>query len=332
MFDGDTMVLIKNKKKYPAQLLVKSIILVFSLLITACNEAEFFDKDFLEGAGVDPEKFRKDRDLDVTGGVPIDITEFENIDFCDQQEIDATFVTNCIGFQDSFERDVIKDNSIFNWKTVKMDYGRDARNVDATIEPASYLGEVADGEKAVVFTGREGGSTHQIYLVANPLDFQSHDLVYIQFKYVPIGLEKEITLNLSRLTVPENITLDVCTGTDKQCGLSGPKDAAKVQMYNYEYWTEYKTTDLYNSGALKFGATNEIGPGKLTKDHWELGQFVIDFDKLNLSEDRRKNFVFRITASMDEGYKKNERGRKMEDGILLDDVIVIGVSGDILIN
>jgi hypothetical protein len=89
----------------------------------------------------------------------------------------------------------------------------------AKIENTTHLGDVIDGDKALLFRGREGGSTHEVHLISKPIDFSNYRYVYVQFKYVPLSLEESITMTFSGQTLPASIIVDVCGDTDQKCGL-----------------------------------------------------------------------------------------------------------------
>lgn len=218
----------------------------------------------------------------------------------------------CVLLHDGFERDTITADSVFNWDVLIMDNGYDGSDVDATIESVNHLGHTIEGSRAVLFRGRQGGSTHEIYLVSRPLDLTNFDQLYIQFRYIPIGLEQEITLSWSGERVAEAIRVDVCHDSDFHCGLEG--DNSYLRIRDNTSWDNYFLSS-FNSG-------ENLNIKNYVEQDWKLGQILIDLDSY---QERKDNIVFKIAVSMDEGYIDNDHNKLMEDGLILDDFLALGV-------
>jgi hypothetical protein len=282
---------------------------LFSLFVS-CNEEEFFEKypnakDFVE--------FPKDAPPNIKPGVPFDPID---MDKCSEVLITG-YDGSCLVFVDSFERTDLYNHEVFNWQLAIMDDGNmGGANVDAKIENSAHLGPVINGDKAVLFRGREGGSTHEVYLVSSPIDLSDFRQVYIQFRYLPMHLESLITLSATGDQVAESIRLDVCNSTDLACGLTGADPHTRMRDKNV--WDRFWLDDPY-----EFGRNLNIRSYVLAD--WKLGQFIIDLADY---PDRKDKFVFKISAAMDEGYDRNSRNRTMDDGIILDEVIVIALDGE----
>ena len=218
----------------------------------------------------------------------------------------------CTIFQDGFERDEIAGEAVFNWDVLILDYGYDGANVSATIEDKNHLGHIIEKEKAVLFRGRAGGSTHEIYLVSKPFDVSKFDKLYVQFRYLPIGLEEEIRLSWSGERIPESIRVDICNDTDYNCGLEGSNQHVRIR--DNSVW------DNHFLPTIEFG--KELNIRNYVETDWKLGQVLVDLSKY---PERKDNMVFKISVAMDEGYFGNNHNSEMEDGVILDDVIVVAV-------
>jgi hypothetical protein len=281
--------------------------LSISISTVSCNP----DKAFNEVAVTDPDGAQKDIPEFILG-VPFDPSGVTN---CEQFFQDDEAEGICVVFNDSFERDGVTGSSSLGWDKLIMDSGNIFENVDAKIENSAHLGDVIDGDKALLFSGREGGSTHEVYLISRPIDFSQYRYVYIQFRYVPLSLEESINMTFSGQTLPESIRVDVCSDTDQSCGLDNTMSASS------------RRSALYSSSWVQnFLDVNEFGDHLNIRNYvradWKLGQIIIDLADY---PGRASQFVFRITAAMDEGYDGNNRNNVMDDGIILDDVIVLGV-------
>ncbi|MCB0421726.1 MAG: hypothetical protein KDD61_12070 [Bdellovibrionales bacterium] len=233
------------------------------------------------------------------------------------QEVPFCFATQTVGtckvFEDSFERDLIVEQEDFRWQKVIVDSGQNVRNIDANILWAEEFGYVPDQERALLFHGREGGSTHEIFLVSKELDIdvQQFDKVEIRLSYLPIKLEQKITLS-SGYKVPESVRVDVCHESDLDCGLTG-NDSQKTQgIRSRESWDDY-WFDLH------YGLDNQLGLA--TAESWIDVKVTIDLDRYR----QRGNFVFKITVSMDEGYIGNDHSKPMEDGLAIDHLVVTAI-------
>ncbi len=285
---------------------LKSISSIFIfLLLSSCVEQETLDKVL---DALDENKLPV-----IEKGVPFNtsgVTRCQDLFPGDHPDV-------CLVFNDSFEREDIVGAGSLEWDKVIMDNGRNGSNVDAEIATSDHLGGVSDGEKAVLFRGREGGSTHEIYLVTKPVDLSGYDQIYIQFDYLPIHLEQEIQLSWSSERVPENIRIEVCHSDDHTCGLTGSNSQNRLR--DPAGW------DRFYQEELEFGRNNNIR--NYVQADWKLGQNLID---LAPYQERIDKMVFKITVSLDEGYDRNNRANQMDDGLILDNFILVGVNGNIL--
>lgn len=230
----------------------------------------------------------------------------------DDQNLDEA----CLAFTDSFERENLNEG-VFHWREVIMDNGRSGSHIDAEISNANHLGSIYAGYKALLFRGRAGGSTHEIYLVSAPMNLQGFDFLYIQFHYLPIHLENEITLSWNNQTVAEGVRVDICNTTDETCGLD-TGDFRKIR--DPQNWDQFFIEGEHHKG-------RDFNLRSYTDSDWQLGQIAID---LRPYRDRADRIVIKFTMSLDEGYFRNNSNNLMEDGLILDDLMAIGVNSQFL--
>lgn len=190
-----------------------------------------------------------------------------------------------------------------------MDTGYNASHVDAQIQSSSMIGSVTDQDRALLFHGRDGGSTHEIYLVSKPLDIdiKTFDQVKISLDYLAIQLEDRIRLS-SGHSLPESVRVDVCNDTDWKCGLSGNNPAER--MRSRESWESFWLP-------IEFGKNNFLGDS--ANQTWTRGSVMVDLSQFR----NRDNFVFKISVAMDEGFVGNDPENEMEDGMAIDNLKVV---------
>lgn len=283
-----------------------TILFVFTIPYTNCSNARFEDVVSKGSAGATAEDVNNVLDIIDEGG------EVDPGDLDDCGVVDPDFPTACLVFKDTFERDEIVNHESFQWDTVLMDKRSNLSNVDVKIEDTNHLGPVEDGERALLFRGRAGGSTHEVYLVSAPFDISSYDTLVIQFKYVPIDLEDEITLSWNGLKLPEGPSISYCESSDYDCGLEGNDRYRRLR--EPMHWERY-------SPAFSSGGDNQIRDYSM--QDWQLGQMVINVSDIPV--ERRDKFVFKISVAIDEGYFHNNRDKLMEDGVILDDVVFAAI-------
>jgi hypothetical protein len=315
--------------KWSSGWVLKSFLFIITLISMNCADVAFRSKAKFPSDKLGPTDVR---DTDGDGDIG-DIDDIDDIiDIVDIGEpIDPDdlvpcpqvqgydFIGVCLVFQDSFERDSILDPTAFHWKKVVLDNGNlGGKSVNAKIRHSSDLGPIYDGNRAVIFTGRAGWSTHEIYLVSNALPFnvEDFDAVYIELHYVPIKLDGKITLtnvtvNGKHRRVQEGLRIDICKKSESKCGENGGRNSLK-KIASPKNWDEYRQPGK--------GKNNQIR--KYRAEDWKIAQQLID---LNNIRDERNNFVFKIAASMDEGYINNKQNKNLEDGIIIDNVVVVAI-------
>lgn len=265
------------------------------ILAHACSKAEFSSSSKGTVRGI----------LGIGPGDPIDLPP--GVPSCTDNP-NLGLEGYCLIFKDSFERDEIVENEDFRWSELIDDAGRGAKNVSVEIEGLDHLGNIYDGDKSLLYRGRQGGSTHSVFLTSADLPINLSELthVVVQFHWVPLSLEEElIRMDSTGEKKHESVQVEACVSSDADCAVQNGSVG----------WQKYSCGD-----APVFG--QDLNIRNYGDNDWELCQVVID---LNQIRDFRDNFVFKITASMDEGYFGNDRDNEMEDGIVLDDVIVVAV-------
>ena len=201
---------------------------------------------------------------------------------------------------DSFERSNItsENDNIFNWRAVINDNGKvvngtESNNVEFKTYDNSILGETSNGDKSLYFTGRSGGSVHNLYLITKPFNLSdTNGIVYFSFDYLPIGLE-----------AGEYLRLEVCNNTLDQCGVGSN---ISVSGLNGVHW---KTVFESNGQEARSGLN---GFNHLRSD-WINKQLAVRLDGF-----QRENFVFRLNAFMNEGFHQNNPSNGVNDAVGID--------------
>ncbi len=203
---------------------------------------------------------------------------------------------------DSFEREDVAplNNNIFSWRTIINDNGRiidgtAANNVELKSYDSSVLGEAADGQRSLYFTGRAGkGSVHSLYLVTKAFDLsETNGIVYFSFKYLPLGLERG-----------EFFRLEICNNSLENCGVGSTLSVDGLQSRNW--------LSIFESNGSEVNS-NLTGLNH-TRSDWVTKQMAVRLDGF-----QRSQFVFRLHAYMDEGFYNNNFRQGVDDAIGVDD-------------
>ncbi len=225
----------------------------------------------------------------------------------------------CSIFVDSFERDKIhEDAGAFNWDLAITDTGGSGELVEAEIHDFQHLGPIYHNNSAILFTGRPGSSVHEVYLVSKPFDLSEYDYAMVRTRFVPLSLDTKKVVPQSRVSVHEGIRVDVCKDSNYNCGLEGSDQHVRIR--DFKPWTQYYFDDPY-----------EFGQGLNIRDYqtsdWKTKEAVILLDEY---QNRKQNFVFKISVVMDEGYLNpdNKSTSLLEDGLILDFVEFIIIKTD----
>jgi|GEM_PF-3285425 len=201
---------------------------------------------------------------------------------------------------DSFERADIApaNNNIFSWRTIINDNGKiidgtSSNNVELKSYDSSILGEASNGDRSLYFTGREGFSIHNLYLVTKAFDLsQTNGIVYFSFDYLPIGLDNG-----------EYLRLEVCNDDLNSCGVGNNISVAGLNSDNWK--TVFESTGNEVRGGLN-GFNH-------TRSDWVNKQLAIRLDGF-----QRDNFVFRINVRVDEGFLGNNILKGVDDAVGID--------------
>lgn len=201
---------------------------------------------------------------------------------------------------DSFERtDVIDDSVEFGWRKIINDFGRiisgkSGTNVDMEIFSVFEVGPASDGTRALYNFGRQGFSTHNLYLLTKTFDITNYngDYVAIEFDYLPIDLEDD-----------EYFALEVCNDTAEACGVGSE---LTVDGLNSDRWLTLFRAD---GGGEGFDGTNH-----------ERDDFITEKVVLFLEDFQKSEFIFRFHSRMSDGFNDNDHLQGLEDGVILDRV------------
>ncbi len=231
----------------------------------------------------------------------------------------------CLELKDDFERNVLLDQAPFAWHKLVFDTGKNGSRLDARLARTDakagnlLTNTVASGKSAVMFTGRDGGSVHEIYLISKPFNLKNYKKVTIQFDYAHLSLDAEkifLKKNGNSVAKHEQVRLDICAANnDTDCGLN---KTGQISLTNTLAWDSFYP-EIQESIEFGAGVTNL----NVAKRNWKKANVTID---LSQYKGRKEKFVFRIVATMDEGFKNNKIEKTLEDGILVDRVILAGHS------
>ncbi|MEM7646416.1 MAG: hypothetical protein AAF203_05865 [Pseudomonadota bacterium] len=233
----------------------------------------------------------------------------------------------CLALIDIFDRDSVVGGDQFNWTSIIDDVLRDDNaNVQATIlESGEFgFGEAAAGDGAVYFTGRKGGSVHEIFLISVPLNLSQFNELRIEFNYLPIHLEN---WSWSGRTGQEHIRLEVCTDSPFECGVNGGSDNHREEALRSSAWRPLFTQDGF--GGAGFLADFERGLNNDGRNHlvnsWLDGEGLVDLDDAEVIADKSQ-VIFRFTIMIDEGFSQKNSDNtpvftsELIDGMGLDNV------------
>ncbi len=257
-------------------------------------------------------------------------------------------IGSCTAFSDDFERSELVLSEDFHWQKLILDDGVDSKSGFAEIKDRNFLGPMfnklgENGSRAVLFTGRNGGSTHETYLISRKFDvstinLEQFDRVVIYFNVLNISIgdaveKKYQTIFLNKAepsrSVMESLRVDVCKQSDSDCGLSGNMD----QLRYWQNWEKVYSTADESDESVKHGWDRDIKRNGVIDNYqasdWVKRKVDIDLNTFKNNFNRSKqDFVFRFTAAMDEGFPFNSKTQKFDqtvkirDGILLDNVEV----------
>jgi|GEM_PF-4472852 len=233
----------------------------------------------------------------------------ENYYLCnDPLYVEKNISEKCLALFDDFERAEVDGDSQFNWHTLIDDVLRDDKqNVQANVFKKNQygFGEAATGNSAAYFTGRKGGSVHEIYMISKPLDLREFSKFEILFNYLPINLETWKWRGKSGL---EYVRIDICTASEKDCGLDESRSYNKrIASLKSSNWKPIFTQQGYERGKL---TNTERGVKNNGRNHkrrnWLEGSAELDLNS-SLIYDKSKVTV-RVTISIDEGFTKEVKG------------------------
>jgi|GEM_PF-6469022 len=236
---------------------------------------------------------------------------------CDEVETDSFA---CVALMDSFERSSIEQSvgtDGFGWSSLIDDVlGQNGARVEAQIYNETQLGmtpqAITDTEddqgRSLVFTGRPGGSVHSVYLVSKAMDLTGFNSLLIGFEYLAIDLE---TWTWNGRTGNESIRLEICSTNLNDCGVLPALDKDGL---NSDNWTAV-TSSAPMEGQGNDGHNHSLADWKKVAANIDISQ---------MDEDMKKNFVFRVSVVLDEGFTgAGDITSALEDGVALDNIVAL---------
>lgn len=224
----------------------------------------------------------------------------------------------CFLLLDSFERNDPTGPGVggdFSWRTLVDDRGAlNGQGVHADIydaqdfgpTPLAVTGTSNDLGRSLIFTGRAGSSVHDVYLISRDFNVSEFNSLNISLDFIGLGLEGWQWAGRSG---QEGLRVEICRNGRDACGAGESLDPNSL---NSNQWNT-----IYQSPA-------NIGSG-LTQSHglvdWQ--NISLDVDLLDLSDEAREQFVFRIVVTMDNGFLNGHSiADGFDDGLALDNVVV----------
>jgi hypothetical protein len=229
--------------------------------------------------------------------------------------------------EDSFERDYVTQHDPgFHWRFLLDDNGKGIEenqqeckdHICAKIfsqHPYGF-GPMGHEHRSLFFFGREGQSTHDLFLISKGFDLTSYRWVDIDFRY----LIMDIGDNDSRShdETEEYLKVEVCLYGEYECGLS-PVDPHKLKS---DRWITLFRNDPYLS-------QNGLNGRNHNAHDWQDAQVTVDLQHIEQQYPncRRSNFVFRFKTRLQDGFRKNDYYKEIEDAVAIDHVRVKARSG-----
>ncbi|SMF57831.1 Ig-like domain-containing protein [Pseudobacteriovorax antillogorgiicola] len=220
--------------------------------------------------------------------------------------------------QDSFERQqLFSHDPGFHWRFLLDDNGKGIQENDQECKDhicAKIFGQhpygfgpMADQDKSLFMFGREGQSTHKIFLVSKNFDLSQYSKVDVSFKY----LIMDIGDNDSRQHeyTEEYLKAEVCLFGDYECGLN-PVDPYRLKS------DRWKTVFVNNRETAK----NDFNGRNHSRHDWKHASFQVDLSHLESQYPgcHRSNFVFRFKSRLQDGFRNNNYYKNIEDAVAID--------------
>ena len=224
--------------------------------------------------------------------------------------------------QDSFERDYLfsHDND-FHWRFLLDDNGKGLQesqqdckdHICAKIfaQHPYGLGPMGHEDRSLFFFGREGESTHEIFLISKSFDLSHYRWVDVDFRYLIMDIGDNDSR--SHEYTEEYLKVDVCLYGEYECGLN-PVDPHKLRS---DRWVTVFRNDPNTSN-------NHLNGRNHSAHDWQDKSFSIDLNHLESQYPscHRSNFVFRFNSRLQDGFKHNDFYQDIEDAIAIDNVRV----------
>ncbi|OFZ18093.1 MAG: hypothetical protein A2Z20_00575 [Bdellovibrionales bacterium RBG_16_40_8] len=256
----------------------------------------------------------------IAGSFIVGCSGFDPADLPDDPDLSVT--EENVFIRDSFERtDLFQPDDIhqilFGWMGFIWDFGTPVQgltgnNVEARIFSNQELGPVASGERALYFFGREGYSTHNLYLISRSYDLSEYNTAILSFKYLTFQLNDE-KLN------DEYLRVELCEASLEECGvadgnvdaLSGALNPTGLQSNNWKVIFQHDSSQDLKTWN---GRNHSISD-------WANGIAILDLRDNEGTNFDRSHVVFRFSARMRDGFVENNLTKDLVDGAAIDDVL-----------
>ena len=225
-------------------------------------------------------------------------------------------------FEDSFERDYVTNHDpSFHWRFLIDDNGKGIEesnqeckdHICAKIfQEGQYdLGPMGHEHRSLFFFGREGQSTHDIFLISKGFDLSHYNYVDISFMYLLMDIGDNDSKE--HKYTEEYLRAEVCLYGEYECGLE-PLDPHKLRS---DKWIKVFQNDPYDEN-------NHLNGRNHSQHDWQHASFRVDLNDLEhrYPSCHRNNFVFRFNSRLQDGFKGNKFHNYLEDAIAIDKVVL----------
>ena len=171
-------------------------------------------------------------------------------------------------------------------------------------------------DRSLFMFGREGRSTHELFLISKGFDLSHFEEVEISFDYLIMDIGDDDSN--PHKTTEEYLKAEVCLFGEYECGLN-PVDPAKLRSSK---WITIFTNDPHTS-------QNGLNGRNHDKHDWESAHARVNLGDLEnrYPDCHRENFVFRFNSRLQDGFRSNNFTKEIEDAVAVDNVVIKATSG-----
>lgn len=234
-----------------------------------------------------------------------------------EYRVKIEFIDQWSFLKDSFERSqVFTSDTGFHWRYMLDDNGKGLQNSDQEckdhvcakiFKQSDGFGPMADQDRGLFLFGREGYSTHDIFLVSKSFDLSQYNSVEVDFSFLPVDIGDND--HNSHQSTHEYLKVEVCLSGDKACGLS-PVDPYKLK------------SDLWQTVFVHDGTNNGFDGRSHSLHDWQKESFKVSLQDLESKHDscHRSQFSFRFSSRLQDGFDHNQYHNRLRDAVLIDQV------------